>query len=164
MYWPPIGKCRHRARYVRRQKIHDMFLAWVRGESYEELSKRSQLPVEHIRSLIKEHVRQLVISYRKWKKAEARCRALGMELRLLRLNRGPEPDRPIETLNPPTLWLKAFRQAGIDTVHKLRTVSEDMLLSSPKFPRRAIDWAVMTLDMLGYSHCLRRPRFESRLR
>jgi hypothetical protein len=107
---------------------------------------------------IRHHVRALWIADAQWKKAEARCRALAMELNLLRIGKEAPPDKPIESLAPPECWRKAWLRAGIETVNQLRSIDPVTLLAQWRFPRGALDWAVMKLDREGLSHRLIRAK------
>jgi DNA-binding CsgD family transcriptional regulator len=159
--WFPsiVDPCRaDRPKQIERKRAHRIFNAWVAGMPYAEVAAKEGITVDQLRVLITRHVKILRESIRKWHMAEARCLALSMELRLLRIGKEAPPDQPIETLNPPKCWLTEFHHEGIMTVNQLRAVDSEMLLSRWQFPIGAVDWAVMKLDKLGLSHVLRRPK------
>lgn len=147
-----------RPREIARSRAHKLFNSWVAGRSYAVLASTYNLQEWEVRKIIKNHLSTLWIAETKWRRAEVRCHALAMELRLLRLGEKAEPDYPIEDLKPPEYWLKAFKAAGIETVYQLRAVDTDMLLANWRFPAGAIDWAIMKLDKLKLSHALARPK------
>lgn len=160
--WSPLGADsgrKPRPKQIRKQRAQRLFNGWAGGKTYADLAAAEGLTIEQVRKIIRYYVRELWRTHYKWRMAEARCHALAIELRLLRLGKDC-PDQPIESLSPPACWLKAFRRAGVETVNHLRTVDAETLLVRLRFPAGAIDWAIMKLDKLGLSHVLKRP--ESR--
>lgn len=151
----------------RPREIHHAFakrvwLRWLRGHTASDIARDEGMTVDEIRRMIKAHIKVLVCTTFKWKRAEARCHALAMELNLLRIGKEAPPDQPIETLNVPDFWLKPLKGAGIDTVNQLRSIDAEMLLTRDRFPSGAVDWAVMKLDKLGLSHRLAHSRPKRR--
>ncbi len=144
----------HPGRDIARDRAHKMFIAYARGMTCEQIAAAWAIPVDQVRAVITECVRQFWKAFVKWKTAEIRCRAMAMEVRLLRCGKDCPVDQPIETLGPPPRWMKAFRKAGLATVNQLRAASPDVLLYFQWFPRGAIDWAILKLDKVGLSHSL----------
>lgn len=146
---------------VSRTRSREMFRRFIGGRTLQEISKEFSAPPDEIRRLIRMHVKVQWVCARKWKLAEVKCRALSMELRLLRMGKEAPEDKPIQSLEPPKRWLAAFLSADIDTVNKLRSVDTDLLRANWRFPNHAIDWACMKLNSLGLSHRLTR-HFDAR--
>jgi hypothetical protein len=132
-----------------------MVRAWASGKSYVEIAG-GRFTVDEVRDIIRYHIEYLFKAHTKWRLAQIKCHALGIELRALRSGKDC-PDRPIEALNPPAVWLRVFRKAGIETVNQLRAVDEAFLLGKQQFPRAALHWACMKLDRLKLSHALISP-------
>jgi hypothetical protein len=145
---------------VKAFRARRIFNQWVSGMGYGELAARHGMAVEGVRTVLRQELVTMRQAWAKWKLAEARCKALAMELRLLRLGREAPPDQPIEAIDPPAMWLKAFHAAGIETVNQLRAVEAEVLLANWRFPREALGWAILKLDRLGLSHGLKIPRAQ----
>ena len=144
-----------RPKQITRAAAHQLFGQWASGMPYSKIADRHYMTISGVRETIRNHVRELWRVHYKWKLAETRCHALSMELRLLRAGQECPSDQPIEALKPPKIWMKAFRQAGLSTVNQLRAVSTDVLLSQYRFPKGAIDWAILKFDKLGLSYALK---------
>lgn len=139
----------------RRQKLMQQ---WARGASYREIAITHGTSVEVVRRTIASALKSLWNAKSKWKRAEAACRAMAVELHYLRLGQQPPPDQPIESLDPSPRALRAFKAAGLHTVNQLRAADPQLLLERTGFPRSAITWAILKLDALGLSHRLVREK------
>ena len=138
-----------------RLRAQSMFRQRLCGNSMQKVAESHQCSQEKVRAIVAKHASRLYETYEKWKRAEIRCHAMAMEIALLRLGKEVAPDRPLEAINTPPLWLRHFKQVGIETVNQLRAVDPDMLLAHWRFPKGAIEWAILELGKRKLSHRLR---------
>jgi hypothetical protein len=144
---------------IRRERNRRIFFCYIGGATREWIAQRYDLTVEQVQNAIHSQAIMLYKAADRWRLAEANCRRLRMDLMMERYGKEYR-DRPIETLKPPAIWLKWFKQVGITTVNQLRAVEADQLFMERGFPMRALEWAILALDKLGYSYVLKRPRYE----
>jgi hypothetical protein len=137
-----------------------MLMQCLGGTPFSAIARQAEMSEHRVRVTVGLYVRHVWDAFEKLRRAEVACRALAMEVRLLRLGKEAPRDEPIEKIGPPEQYLKQFRAAGILTVNQLRAVDRETLLSRYRFPAGAIDWGILTLDRMKLSHSLvskRRP-------
>jgi hypothetical protein len=149
---------------IQAERVHHMFLRWLYGSTMDQIAVDNKISKTTAVARVAQHVKSLWRSHAKWRLAEIKCHAMSMELRLLRMGKEAQPDRPIETLHPPAPWLKLYKNVGIDTVNQLRAVDTETLLAHWRFRVGAIDWAILALDKLGLSHVLNLPAYLQQVR